>query len=172
MNVPWVHTTVSRSATTLRGASIVPAEMDSFFLMMKLHVQVIWLWTIVKKHEQCTYPVHAIANCLFSDIDECTLGYHNCEHNCRNTPGGFLCSCQDGFYLDADQYSCQGKCQMPLLVLIKVSFHKVNIGGSVDPDLYTNRCTKSCWAVSPTFREALHFSESARSCVCEPRHAQ
>jgi len=40
MNVPWVHTTVSRSATTQWEASIVPVEMVLFFTLMRLPVQV------------------------------------------------------------------------------------------------------------------------------------
>ena len=33
------------------------------------------------------------------DIDECTMGTHNCSVNadCANTIGGYSCGCHDGF---------------------------------------------------------------------------
>ena len=44
-----------------------------------------------------------------SDIDECSRRSHNCEQSCTNTEGRFNCSCRDGFLLQNDMRSCQGR---------------------------------------------------------------
>lgn len=33
------------------------------------------------------------------DIDECAEKTAQCQHTCTNTPGGYECSCRDGFQL-------------------------------------------------------------------------
>ena len=43
---------------------------------------------------------------LFSDINECTEGSHNCEQSCTDTTGSFTCSCDGEFTLAADGRSC------------------------------------------------------------------
>ena len=47
--------------------------------------------------------------CLLLDEDECTLNTDGCDHNCINTPGSFVCTCNSGFFLALDQKTCQGK---------------------------------------------------------------
>ena len=45
--------------------------------------------------------------CLFAlDINECLSS--PCNHTCTNTPGSFVCSCNDGYELGPDRLSCQG----------------------------------------------------------------
>ena len=46
---------------------------------------------------------------FLSDIDECSVSNGGCQHKCINTPGSSVCKCDDGYYLDADKKSCQGK---------------------------------------------------------------
>jgi len=43
-----------------------------------------------------------------TDINECSLGTHNCNANatCINTNGGFSCSCNSGF--SGNGVSCSG----------------------------------------------------------------
>ncbi|XP_024940052.1 collagen and calcium-binding EGF domain-containing protein 1 [Cephus cinctus] len=41
------------------------------------------------------------------DIDECAEGTADCEQICNNNPGGFSCDCQEGFYLRADNKTCE-----------------------------------------------------------------
>ena len=43
------------------------------------------------------------------DINECTLGTHQCQEICHNTMGSYACSCNDGFVLGADRRSCEGR---------------------------------------------------------------
>ena len=48
--------------------------------------------------------------CVLSlpDVDECTLGSHNCSHTCVNTTGGFRCECLTGYGLTSDLSTCEG----------------------------------------------------------------
>ena len=64
------------------------------------------------------YSCKFISNCIddkkillfmFTDIDECELGDHNCDGNanCMNTFGSFSCSCNTGY--SGDGVNCS-KC--------------------------------------------------------------
>ena len=44
-----------------------------------------------------------------TDIDECSRDTDECEHNCGNTVGSFLCSCNTGYALTPDGKTCTGK---------------------------------------------------------------
>lgn len=50
-------------------------------------------------------------NCVFfTDIDECkndTL--HDCAHECFNTVGAYKCDCEEGYDLNNDTKTCDGK---------------------------------------------------------------
>ena len=40
-------------------------------------------------------------------VNECTdPGVHHCDHNCTDTPTGFLCTCRRGYRLMSDRVSC------------------------------------------------------------------
>ena len=45
---------------------------------------------------------------MFSDIDECSEGTHNCFQICTNTDGSFICGCNSGYALDSDGVTCIG----------------------------------------------------------------
>ena len=47
---------------------------------------------------------------LFSDLDECSLGEHNCEQLCVNIPGSHRCDCEEGFALNGDGRTCGISC--------------------------------------------------------------
>ena len=53
-----------------------------------------------------------------SDIDECATDADNCDTNaaCTNTPGGFTCTCNQGY--TGDGVTCIGKYTFPLYVII------------------------------------------------------
>ena len=59
------------------------------------------------------YSIQIIA-VLKLDINECIAGTDNCEHNCLNTGncGGYGCSCNTGYTLDSNGYSCIGQSYM------------------------------------------------------------
>ena len=43
------------------------------------------------------------------DVDECSLGTDDCDQMCQNNVGSFSCSCGDGYSLDSNGYTCNGK---------------------------------------------------------------
>ena len=53
-------------------------------------------------------------DCILSDIDECTED--PCVHNCTNTDGSFICSCNNGYELDDNGRSCNGMYIMLIII--------------------------------------------------------
>ena len=45
----------------------------------------------------------------FVDIDECTSGIDLCAHNCTNSIGSYICSCDRGHRLNEDGLQCDGE---------------------------------------------------------------
>lgn len=45
---------------------------------------------------------------LLSDINECSYSRGGCSQLCINFPGGYNCSCLQGYTLKSDKKSCQG----------------------------------------------------------------
>ena len=43
------------------------------------------------------------------DIDECLLDTDNCSQNCSNTIGSYQCLCDEGYRLDPDGLTCNGR---------------------------------------------------------------
>nr|VZI50314.1 unnamed protein product [Spirometra erinaceieuropaei] len=43
----------------------------------------------------------------YSEIDQCAIAKHDCEHVCVAVPGGYTCKCYDGYNLLPDGKSCQ-----------------------------------------------------------------
>ena len=41
-------------------------------------------------------------------MDECADSLDSCQQNCTNTVGSVVCSCNEGFELNADGFSCNG----------------------------------------------------------------
>ena len=89
----------------------------------------IWILHGIKtektQNPTCFYPLYLTGSnipggyisCSFLHIDlnECTLGTHNCHPtlaNCTNTPGSFRCQCKAGF--NGDGVNCTGKCMINL----------------------------------------------------------
>ena len=58
------------------------------------------MFYILSNYVHKVFPIHV-------DIDECASS--PCEHTCTNTPGSFVCSCNDGYVLNSDGRTCTGK---------------------------------------------------------------
>ena len=43
------------------------------------------------------------------DINECIRGTAGCTQICNNTLGSYICSCNSGYTLDADNHTCNGE---------------------------------------------------------------
>ena len=46
----------------------------------------------------------------FVDIDECSVGTHDCSQTCTNTIGSYICGCNSGYLLETDGTTCRGMC--------------------------------------------------------------
>ena len=46
------------------------------------------------------------------DLDECDL-LDPCDHSCDNLDGSYECSCDDGYFLKPDGYSCEEQLGCP-----------------------------------------------------------
>ena len=65
---------------------------------------------------------------LFSDIDECALGDHNCTNggaNCTNTVGSFNCTCPTQYFWNGIE--CEGLFSVPLSCSMGISFYGVSL---------------------------------------------
>ncbi len=47
---------------------------------------------------------------IFSDIDECIENTDGCAQTCTNNVGSFVCSCDIGYFLAANNMGCDGEC--------------------------------------------------------------
>ena len=87
-----------------------------------------------------------------SDIDECNMHIHNCEHLCVNIIGSFNCSCQDGFILQSDGHTCEGNDQN---LYVNCIYNVVAANRSCNEN---NSCEQLC---------ALSLASSTEICSCK-----
>ena len=45
---------------------------------------------------------------MLVDVGECMMRTHQCEQNCHNTVGGYTCSCNTGYTLNRNNFTCDG----------------------------------------------------------------
>ncbi len=46
---------------------------------------------------------------MLTDVNECQASNGGCGQMCTNAEGSFQCSCREGYFLTADNLSCEGK---------------------------------------------------------------
>ena len=47
--------------------------------------------------------------CFFTDINEClSSDTNNCNQQCTDTSGSYLCYCDEGYNLGIDYFTCEG----------------------------------------------------------------
>ena len=44
-----------------------------------------------------------------TDVDECSEQVDECDQDCKNTDGSYICGCSSGFLLDPNGKSCNGE---------------------------------------------------------------
>ena len=71
-------------------------------------------------------------------MNECLDNNGGCDHNCTNTMGSFVCSCQAGYDLDSDGLACIGMYMIQLVVTIKCVYF-------ISSTMSTNTATTSEW---------------------------
>ena len=52
------------------------------------------------------------------DIDECSEGIDRCAQNCHNAVGSYACSCDDGYRINEDGRTCNGKVLYIVAIII------------------------------------------------------
>ena len=92
------------------------ASFFFFFLLglKYLHMFITHLLSLVNEHKGC------IATYV-SDIDECSKNQDNCDKKtqmCNNSPGGFICSCREGYESDGSGTSCRAKVNQSKVISI------------------------------------------------------
>ncbi len=60
--------------------------------------------------QQCINDRNTSVYIIFSDIDECIENTDGCAQTCTNNVGYFVCSCDIGYILAANNMGCDGKC--------------------------------------------------------------
>lgn len=57
---------------------------------------------------------------LITDVDECSLGIHQCHPNsrCINLPGWYYCDCKEGYYSSLQNTNLGAFCQGELVFLV------------------------------------------------------
>ena len=103
MSVTQKMAAVLKYVPTLRlGASHVHAMLAIILMLVAVHVMVGHTYTPNDHTETslcCTSP----------DINECSTNNGGCEHACANTDGSYVCSCNRGYELAANNHNCVGE---------------------------------------------------------------
>ena len=104
MNAQWtISAHVTRCARTLLVAMLVVAILVTCLSVVPVNVRV------SDKHSYYNNTITFIMHDSVLDIDECSDVDNNCQQQCNNTVGSYLCSCQSGFHLNADGATCSSK---------------------------------------------------------------
>lgn len=73
---------------------------------------------LMRTHEQFINAVNTkLSYTNETDINECQEGTHHCGLTCINTVGSYMCQCNEGFRLDGDMQTCNGKLSFSCILL-------------------------------------------------------
>ena len=95
----------------------------------------------------------------YIDIDECAQGNSRCSQGCRNTPGDFICTCNEGYQTHhSDPTFCVGllltSYDLTMLICICLGFINLDIdecvesNGGCQHDCSNNIGSYQCWCHS------------------------
>ena len=138
------QTTASNCARTLLDLTLAPVEQDtlcirddfaevlfttdplynrdlikmlSYPILFMLSIPLRWQ-TIKLFLRYLIYLKCHIISFLFTENNECNSGTHTCEHTCTNTRGSYVCSCNAGYTLSDNGFSCISTLKHDLYYLI------------------------------------------------------
>ena len=55
---------------------------------------------------------------LCAEVHECNEGADLCEHTCTNTPGSYVCSCNPGYTLSSNGFTCSSKDHHNIIIFL------------------------------------------------------
>ena len=103
----------------LMSVKLAAANVIRIVRTLKAHIHVLAVLATPWPQMDSPAPVsHVAMNSLtqvashigsFIDIDECQMGTDRCSHDCQDTSGSYTCSCPDGYTLNSNGYTCNGK---------------------------------------------------------------
>ena len=111
MSVLAIMEAVIKIVLILLAVSSVVVIVDIHWAVMDLTAMVSYLYI----QKDCSMKS------LLSDINECDEGISGCNQTCTNTNGSYICSCYNGYVLDADDHSCNGKVIVHITYVITAS---------------------------------------------------
>ena len=73
--------------------------------------QLVDMFTCAGQFNSAIAVMQKLSNLIFFniDVDECIDSNGGCAQICNNTVGSFTCGCYDGYLLNSDEISCDGK---------------------------------------------------------------
>ena len=95
---------MNKYATTPMVPIIVSATKAMHSTMMGIHVEV----GLIYYYILFCVPTNIFFYMLREDVDECRDQIDECDQDCENIVGSYLCSCCSGFILDLNGKSCKG----------------------------------------------------------------
>ena len=90
-------------ATTLKGATPALATVDIQAVGFLVQVSV----AIQSSYNSSTLNYLHLYKHL--DTNECLTNNGGCHHNCHNSVGSYSCSCNNGYRLNSNGYTCEGR---------------------------------------------------------------
>ena len=90
-------------ATTVQGVTSARVTLDMQAMVSYALVSISVFQSFQMQLDNPTFPVPN------SDINECLSNNGGCNHNCHNSDGSYTCSCNNGYQLNSDGHTCEGK---------------------------------------------------------------